>query len=428
MSIKILATSDLHLGKRSSGVIGEHASTKVTLNKIVEYCIEKSIDVLLLCGDIVDRDNRFFEAYGPLQEAFDRLGKHHIKVYLIAGNHDFDVLPQIINNGNNQHVYLLGQNETWEVLKFTKKEQTIQFVGWSFAKRFVKESPMLTWDPSLIDSNFQTIGLLHGDIDIANSPYAPIRLDELLKSNINLWLFGHIHKPQQLADYPLVWYTGSPHALSAKEPDIHGPLLIVVEPNQPMKIEKIRMSPVRYEYLSINITGVDEESQLREKVIYSLNKDAEEKIEQLEEVKSLVYHIKLIGKSSYAKKIDDWKRTIIEYSVRLETGTIVGIRKVDSQISPNVIDLVTLAQQASPAGILANTILSIEEERTTPFLDNLTKDWVLKIEGLNRAGVYNPLSLKTRQLELSEVNARKIIKDECNRLLGELMNQITERN
>lgn len=427
MGIKILATADLHLGKRSSDISGDHASTKFTLNRIVKYCVDKDVDVLVLCGDIVDWDNRFFEAYGPLQDAFDSLAKHQISIYLVAGNHDFDVLPQIIKTGNNSHVHLLGQNEKWEVKEFVKNGQTIQFVGWSFSKRFVKESAMHTWDTAILNPNHQTIGLLHGDIDANHSPYGPIRLDDLRNTNIDLWLLGHIHRPQQLTDRPLVWYTGSPQALSAKEPGIHGSLLITVTPNQPLKIEQVGMSPTRYESISIDISEVTNENELRDKVIYSLDEDAENRITELEEVISLVYHIRLIGKSSLAKEIEKWSGTIIEHSARLETGTTISVRRVETQISPEVVNLDQLAQQSSPAGILANTILAIEEGRVDPFLDDLIKEWTARIENANRVGVYNPLS-RERKLETTPENARLMLKDECNRLLGELMNQISKPN
>lgn len=423
MSIKILATADLHLGKRSSDIIEEYASTKYTLKRIVDYCMGNSIDILVLCGDIVDWDNRFFEAYGPLQDAFDRLAEYNIQVYLVAGNHDYGVLPQIIKTGNNGHVHLLGQNEKWEVRSFTKGSQVIQFIGWSFANRYVDKSPMQTWDASPLDSNFLTIGLLHGDVDAKNSKYAPIRLDELQHTNVDLWLLGHIHKPQRLADKPIIWYTGSPQALSAKEPDVHGPLLITVLPEQPLKIEKVGMSPVRYEYLSIDVAGVKDEMQFRERVIFAINKDAEEKLPQLEEVRSLVYHIKLIGKSGIAQKIDYWKQFIVEYNERLESGTRVSVRKVDSQLKPEVGNLVQLAQQASPAGMLANTILAIEDKKSTPFLDKLIEEWHKKVKILNQVGAYSPLSSDNRLIESVNEKALISIKEECNRLLSELLNQ-----
>jgi hypothetical protein len=111
----------------------------------------------------------------------------------------------------------------------------------------------------------------------------------------------------------------------------------------------------------------------------------------------------------------------------LETGTIISVRHVGSKISPEVTDLRQLAQQPSPAGILANTILAIEEDRNDPFLDELIKEWTAKIENANRVGVYSPL-LGERKLENTPENARIAIKNECNRLLGELMNQISRPN
>ena len=428
MSIKILATADLHLGKQSSDVMGDYASTKFTLNKIANYCIEKSVDVLLLCGDIVDFDNRFFEAYGPLQEAFDRLGKDGVKIYLVAGNHDFDVLPQIIRTGNNQHVHLLGSDEKWEVHEFKKNGQTIQFVGWSFSKRFVEESAMLTWNSSLLDPNYQTIGLLHGDVGASNSRYGPINLDDLRHTDVSLWLLGHIHKPELLIEQPRVWYTGSPQALSAKESGMHGPLLITIAPNQPLEIKQIGMSPVRYENIAIDVTGVVSEEDLRNKVISDLKVDSESMITELEEVLSLVYSITLVGKNSRQREIESWKKTIVEHTARLKaTGTAISVRRVEAQISPEVTNLKQLAQQSSPAGILANTILAIEEDRDDPFLNELIKEWILKIETANRAGVYSSLPQESI-LEATSDAARHAIKDECNRLLGELMNQISNPN
>jgi hypothetical protein len=187
------------------------------------------------------------------------------------------------------------------------------------------------------------------------------------------------------------------------------------------------MSPVRYENISINVTGIDNEDELRNKVVYSLKEDAEGKITELEEVISLVYHITLIGKNSRPREIDNWSRTFVEHAGRLETGTIISVRRVETQISPEVTDLKQLAQQSSPAGILANTILAIEEGRDDPFLNDLIKEWTTKIEQANRVGVYSPLPTE-RKLENTPEIARIAIKDECNRLLGELMNQISKPN
>ena len=117
MAIKILATGDLHLGKRSSGIPEnpEESSTKFTWNRIVDWSIKNEIDLLLLTGDIIDQDNRYYEAIGPLQAGFEKLNQANITVYMIAGNHDFDVLPEIVRPDRYNNVYLLGFNGKWEV-------------------------------------------------------------------------------------------------------------------------------------------------------------------------------------------------------------------------------------------------------------------------------------------------------------------------
>jgi hypothetical protein len=83
MPIRILATADLHLGKTSADVSGHFAATKHTWETIVNWAIAYAVDVVALCGDIVDRDNRYFEAVGPLQDGLEKLGKNGIEVFMV---------------------------------------------------------------------------------------------------------------------------------------------------------------------------------------------------------------------------------------------------------------------------------------------------------------------------------------------------------
>ena len=149
-------------------------------------------------------------------------------------------------------------------------------------------------------------------------------------------------------------------------------------------------------------------------------------ITELEEVLLLVYDITLVGKNNRPREIDFWSRTFVEHTDRLETGTSISVRGVKTEISPEVTNLSQLAQQSSPAGLLAN-ILAIEEGRDDPFLNDLITEWTNKIEHANRAGVYSSIP-KERKLENTPEIARIAIKDECNRLLGELLNQISNPN
>lgn len=129
MSIKILATADLHLGRSSADISGPCAPTRFIWRQIVSYCVNQQIDILALCGDIVDWDNRYFEAIGPLQEGFEELTQMGIKVYMVSGNHDFDVLPSIVSQLKSTNIRLLGAGGVWETEKFQKGDQLIQLAG-----------------------------------------------------------------------------------------------------------------------------------------------------------------------------------------------------------------------------------------------------------------------------------------------------------
>ena len=88
MAIKILATGDLHIGKKISSSVYDTGglSAKDTWKRIVDWSIDNDVDIIALTGDIVDRDNRYFEAFGPLQSGFKKLKEKGIQVYMVAGN------------------------------------------------------------------------------------------------------------------------------------------------------------------------------------------------------------------------------------------------------------------------------------------------------------------------------------------------------
>lgn len=106
MTLRILATADIHLGRKSSAIPqdSEVLSTKYTRDWIVNTAIRNEVDVLVISGDTVDWDNNFYEAIGPLQEGFYKLKQAKIAVYLTAGNHDCEVLPQIVTNQEHENV------------------------------------------------------------------------------------------------------------------------------------------------------------------------------------------------------------------------------------------------------------------------------------------------------------------------------------
>lgn len=426
MPIKILATADLHLGRRSSAVPIEEreGSTKYTWQRIVDWSIQNNVDILVLSGDIIDKDNRYFEAIGPLQTGFDKLNKNGIVVYLVTGNHDYGVLAEITQNNRYENVHLLGKDGKWEKKRYQGDGGAIQFVGWSFPNEHVREDPLKGFNQLETDPNEVTIGLLHSEADTPDSKYGPVEINELKNTGTDAWILGHIHKPSKLnKDKPFIAYPGSPHALNSGEQGVHGPLLLEVEGKDNLRVSQIPVSPVRYESLQIKIEPTDNEATLREKLTSALFQQGQELLSELEKIRYLIFDIELKGNSTAVKELENWTdRAIEDYRQELETGTKIIIRKVTNRVQPAVENLGELAREKSPAGKLAESIMALEKGETTPFIDKLTKEWQRKQQKVNNTGTYFPLRSEKQLPEPNDKLAREYILKECNQLLNTLIN------
>lgn len=428
MALTVLATGDIHIGKKSSNIKDDavEGATKYTWDRIVDYVIKNNVDVLALTGDIVDQDNRYFEAIGPLQSGFERLKQSNISVYMVAGNHDFEVLPQLVDSEKHSNIRLLGANGTWEMDTFSKNGKNIQFIGWSFPKKYVSEDPLLSFKISEIDPNLTTIGILHGDVGVDNSNYAPIDINNFMSHSVQAWILGHIHKPEILnKSEPIVYYPGSPHALSAKEQGIHGPILLTINSQTDIEIKQIPLSPVRYETLSVDITDKTDEASVRETVTSKLYEDAQSKKIELENVLFIIYDLILIGEHSKIKDLETWVNPIIaDYDQEIEgVATQISVRKIELDVQPKVENMEELAKESSPAGVLAKTIIALQQGKTTEFADNLLQEWKSTHSSIRQSGTYHALRTTERfEIEENQDSTQYLLK-ECNRILTELIGQ-----
>ena len=425
MGLRILASADIHLGRKSSAVPRDLdvVSTKYTWERIVKTAIQNSADVLVIAGDVVDKDNSFYEAIGPLQSGFYKLQQAGIEVYLTAGNHDHDVLPQIAANNKHENIHLLGQGGKWETQTYSKNGVQCQFVGWSFPGQFVSQDPLIYLEGSQLEPEIPTIGILHGYLDDPEGKYAPLSLSNLSKQQLDAWILGHIHTPQGFKqEAPYIAYMGAPHALTPSDPGVHGVILLEIQGKEQIRTRNIPLSPVRYAHLEIVVSEVQNEADFREIVLSALTSSAQGMLRELEEVYYLVYDIYLQGENSNVNAMDSWKQGLIDdYEQELENGTMLCVRKIINEVKPAVSNLRELAQDPSPAGKLAETILAIQNEESTPFLEDLLRDWQLNLKRVNGAGTYRELNKEGRLSDAS--GARQYILRECHRLLAELLSQ-----
>lgn len=428
--MNILAAADLHLGKQSSNVPKDVRESSVTFtwDRIVAYAINEQVDALLLAGDVVDRDNRFFEAIGPVQSAFERLGEAGIPVVMVSGNHDYDVLPDIIRNREYSHVHLLGAKRQWEARTITTRSGKLQVVGWSFPKQYVMEDPLLQLSIKNLDMdpNLPTVGLLHGDLYDRKSQYAPTDPTGFPNGLPHAWVIGHIHKPDIIkSNAPLILYPGSPQALSAKEPGVHGPVMLSFE-GKKVHSKQIALSPVRYDSIQVDVTGAENPSDFRNRITQKMKTHTQKHIADIEHVTHLICDVELIGHHPNVSELDNWAQFADELEQQMEGETMVSVRKVVNFAEPVVENLEELANQPTPPGMVAKLILDIEKGNASDYLDEMLTQMKDQISSANRSATYQPLSRFDEQIPDKEESARALLLKESRQLLGELLSQKDE--
>lgn len=424
MAVKILTSADIHIGRASSSnTDGKNLTTREAWRRMVAWALRESVDAVVLAGDIVDQANKYFEAVSTLGDGLTRLDEAGIIVFMVSGNHDYDVLPSILKNHSFKNVYLLGENGSWDFETVTINELSIQFAGWSFPTTHFKSDPLTNFPKEKVDGNAVTVGLIHGDFTDAESPYAPLKFNTMSGKGVDVWVMGHIHKPEQFnSTNPLIYYPGSPQALSAKEKGEHGAILLTIENDRRISTKHIPLSTIRYEEISIDITGCTEEDEIKAKLVGEPDSYLEREITRHEYLEHLSFDILLTGSQKDLTKLEHWIESWdINEFLRNKEGLQISIRKVTHQCTASVTNLESLKDEPSPAGLLAQAILDLEAGMNSAFIESLRKEALSSMRSLNSHSTYLPLR-DTEEIELlDEDDIDYLLLQECNRLLSQLI-------
>lgn len=424
MAIKILVTGDLHLGKRSSALpAGESkASVRFTWENIVQYVLKHQVDMLLMTGDIVDNNNKYYEAIGALQNGFKELDNAGVTVCLIGGNHDYDVLSQIVSISDISNIHLIGADGSWENKTFTINEETVRVTGWSFPRRYIDADSTAEFKALSNDDGILTLAMLHGDIYLGTSRYNPLQLEKLKNiPGVDAWLLGHIHRPNVLNEVaPLVLYPGSPHALSPKEQGIHGPYLLTVE-NRMIETRQIPLSPVYYDTVEIDISAIADEATFRSTTITSMRTHISGILGN-SDPDFLVFDIQFTGTCNNPSELRKWGDNIRNYD--LDNQCNINIRTIEYNLRPQL-DIDHLLDDPSYIGVLATAIKALKSGTSNKFTNKLIQDWKSRFRQITSLPVFSPLYVDINDAEL-EAMAREYVLSECMEIISELNNQRNE--
>jgi len=275
-TMKILLTADLHIGRSSSGLPPSVAGLSIPVScreawgRIVEFAVREEVEAVLIAGDLVESTTAYYEALGPLVDGFKKLVDAGIDVFAVGGNHDALAFERIAAEVEGMGgVHFVGRRGAWERSALVRDGAERLFVdGWSFPAQRFPTNPGDSY-PFAPGGGVPAIGLLHTDLDVAGSAYAPTSSHSLRGLPPRFWLLGHIHKPglstaEGLAN---ILYPGSPQAMDFGETGPHGVWLLDAE--DPGWVPVLwQVSTVRYEdSLCLTLSSGDEKEEIEAEIL-----------------------------------------------------------------------------------------------------------------------------------------------------------------
>lgn len=373
----------------------------------MDRALAEKVDAVLLAGDLVDRDNRYFESYGPLESGFRRLAEGGIDIVAVAGNHDYDTLPRLFRSlardpGLESRLHFLGAEGCWESLDLTREDgEVLRVLGWSFPAEHVRRSPFADRapDPS---TDAVTIGLLHADLDQPRSPYAPLSASDLEGRPEALWVLGHIHSGRWIEKpgCPPVLYAGSPQPLDPAETGEHSVALVTLDGSSCIGIERCLLATVRYDTVSVDVTGADDGEMLEEGILGALRAHADGLDAAAGSLRHLCCRVRLEGSTPLHGTLEDRLGGLLDDLHRPVGRLEVHVEKVDCDTRPALV-LEDLARSLDAPGVLARLLLSLEGRAEYPGADALVKECIERLQRVYRARPYQLLRSRSSSGVLS---------------------------
>lgn len=284
LNMKILHTSDLHIGKYI-GTYDLKEDTEYVLNQVVDTAIRERVEVVLISGDVFDRPNPSEEAIKMYVSFLKELLDKNIKVIAISGNHDSGIRLSAYKDILGKGYFVEGEfNSPMRKVSLNDEYGPVNFYMLPFFTPFIVKSNLklekglenydLAMDEIIkrenIDTSQRNIILAHQfvagfkfggseeDFSYSNGDeknvagVGIISLDKF--QDFDYVALGHIHKPQKISR-ETIRYSGS--LLKYKTSEIDGPdkSVVIIDLKEKGNIE-VKLDPIKPLHPFVKIEGL----------------------------------------------------------------------------------------------------------------------------------------------------------------------------
>ena len=268
--LKILHTADLHMDSAFQGLgagkaVVRRSEQRQLLSRLASLAREEQVDLVLLCGDLLDSDSSYFETG---EQLITGLGSMGVPVFIAPGNHDFYSLRSPyarLKMPSNAHLFRKNAIECIELPQLSLRVHGAAFVD--------RHSPALLEGFSLSrQEGVYDILCLHGELGNPKSVYNPISLAQLEKSGLHYAALGHVHAASGLQRAGNTWYSwpGCPEGRGFDETGEKYVNIVELEGDS-CTLRQRSVASRRYEILEVDVSGTEPllaiHSQLPEETI-----------------------------------------------------------------------------------------------------------------------------------------------------------------
>ena len=265
--MKFIHAADLHIDSPMRGLDSYEgapveqlrAATRRALMALVDLALVEKVALVILAGDIYDRDLGDFRAALFVREQMTRLVRAGIQVFVVKGNHDAEgQISKKVPDVQGVHVFSSRAAETVDL-----PDLGVAIHGRSFPERMVTEDLVPSY-PDPVPGRFN-IGVLHTSLNgrPGHDPYAPTDKATLVAKGYEYFALGHIHAREVVQEaHPRIVFPGNLQGRHSGETGSKGCELVTIDGNNIVDADHVPLSVVVWHGLGLDVTGLDNVTQL----------------------------------------------------------------------------------------------------------------------------------------------------------------------
>lgn len=295
--MKFIHAADIHLDSPLTGLSAYadapvemlRSATRHAFTNLVNEAIDLQVDFMVIAGDLYDGSWKDHNTGIYFCKEMGRLKKVGIPVYLLFGNHDAESeMTKKLQLPDN--VFSFDAKKTTTFILASLK---VALHGRSFKEKETLENLAIGY-PEPVHGLFN-IGVLHTALEgnSAHATYAPCSLDELHAKGYHYWALGHVHDYQIWQGASTIVFPGNLQGRHIRETGPRGAVLVTVNDQGTLDIERLFVDVLRWESLEVDVTECNSLAE----VVDTIRKALEASVEHSTGTLPIAARITMTGKT-----------------------------------------------------------------------------------------------------------------------------------